>query len=183
MTFLKRFYQGFGSFLGGSQVADILLLDRVDPAAVFHVNEVDDSELTSFGESVLFLVLSIVVVELGGQSGELIVIHHHGEALFGVLSDIGFYHREGLTGTRSSHNPCSSEGIDDVDPAMSELPLVVESHRDIYGVGVADAFCRLLETLVLQVEPVFEHAASEVFGNVVQGYMYQNRSYYGEQHI
>ena len=97
LTFLQGFNQGFRCLLGSRQVAYVLLLDRIDSTAILHIDEVDDSKLAAFGKEVLFLVLSIVVVELGGQGWELIVVHYHGEALLGVLSDIRLDNREGLT--------------------------------------------------------------------------------------
>ena len=90
-----------------------------------------------------------------------------------MLSNIRFDNRECLTGARGSHYPCSSERIDDVDPAMAEFPLIVEAHRYVHGIRITDTLCGLLETLVLQVEPVFEHAASEVLGYIVKCYLCQ----------
>ena len=88
-----------------------------------------------------------------------------------MLPNIRFYDRECFTGARSSHYPCASERIDDVDPAMAEFALIVEAHRYVYGIRITDTLCGLLETLVLQVESVFEHAASEVLGYIVKCYL------------
>ena len=59
---------------------------------------------------------------------------------------------------------------------MTEFPLIVEAHRYVHGIRITDTLCGLLETLVLQVESVFEHAASEVLGYIVKCYLCQNRS-------
>ena len=50
-----------------------------------------------------------MVVKLGGEGGKLIVIHHHGKALLAVLPDERLDNGEGLTRTRSTHNPCATE--------------------------------------------------------------------------
>ncbi|ERJ99763.1 hypothetical protein HMPREF9145_1012 [Segatella salivae F0493] len=48
-----------------------------------------------------------------------------------MLTDIRLYDRECLSGTGRAHNPCASEGIDNIDPTPPELALIVVTHRDI----------------------------------------------------
>ena len=94
-----------------------------------------------------------------------------------MLTDIRLNDRERFTGTGCAHNPCASEWIDNINPTPPELALVVVTHRDIDGILVLDKFCCLLETLVLEIEPVFEHAVLEVFRYVVKGSMDEHCPY------
>ena len=97
LSFLQGFKEGFRRFTGCSQVVDVLLLNRIHPSAVFHIHKVDDIELASLRQITVLLVLQIVVVKLGCQCGELIVIYHHGKALGTVLTDKWFNDGESLT--------------------------------------------------------------------------------------
>ena len=73
------------------------MLDRIDPSAVLHIDEVDDIEAATFRQLLLLLVLQIVIVKLGGQRRKLIVVHYHSKALLTVLSEKRLDDGEGLT--------------------------------------------------------------------------------------
>ena len=51
----------------------------------------------------------VVVVQFRGKGRELVVIDHHGKALRTVLTDERLYDGEGLTGSRSTDDPCPAE--------------------------------------------------------------------------
>ena len=100
-----------------------------------------------------------------------------------MLSDIRFYHRKGLTGAWSSHNPRTSEWIDDVYPAVSEFATIIITHRYIDREFIFYQVLRLFKALILQIEAVFHKSVSEILRNVIQGNMYGNYTYEGEEHI
>ena len=98
-----------------------------------------------------------------------------------MLSDEWLNDGEGLTRTRSADHPCTSEGIDDVHPALTELRLVVVAHGDVHAVLVLNQFLTLLEGLVLEVEAVFEQPFLQELADVVEGNMDEYRSKDGGQ--
>ena len=77
-----------------------------------------------------------MVVELLRKCGKLVVIHHHGETLFAVLTNERLDDGEGLTRTRRAHDPCATERIYNIHPSLAELALVVVPHGDIHAVLV-----------------------------------------------
>ena len=87
LAFLQGLDERLCGLLCGSQVIDVFLLDGIDPTGVFHIHEIDDVESASFGCLSQSLVLLVVVIELGGQGGELVVIEYHGKALCRMLPD------------------------------------------------------------------------------------------------
>ena len=103
-----------------------------------------------------------MVVELLSQRRELIVVSDDGKALGTVLSDERLDDGESLTRARCADNPRATEGIDDVHPALAELPLVVIAHGDVHAVFVLYLLVILQEALVFQIEAVFEQSVFQV---------------------
>ncbi|CUP49766.1 Uncharacterised protein [Segatella copri] len=66
---------------------------------------------------------------------------------------------------------------------MAKLASIVVAHRYVYGILVLHQLFCLLETLVLKIEAVFQHAISEVFGNIVKSDMDEYCSYDGCCHV
>ena len=64
--------------------------------------------------------------------------------------------------------PWGTEGIDDVDPAVVQLLLVVVDHRDIDAVLVLFLITTLLEGLVFEVPLIIANLGVEVFGNGIK---------------
>ena len=133
--------------------------------------KVDDVELHAMGHLAVLgiLVLQVMIVEFGGESGKLIVVHHHGKALLAVLPDKRLDDGEGLTRTRSTHNPCATERIDDVHPSLAELALVIIAHRDVHAVLVLLQLPALLKALILEVEAVFQQPFLQELRDIVEG--------------
>ena len=183
LSFLQGFKEGFGCFTGSCQVVDVLLLDRIHPSAVFHIHKVDDIELASLRQITVLLVLQIVVVKFGCQCGELIVIYHHGKALGTVLTDKWFNDGESLTRTGSTDHPCATERIHHVHPSFTELALVIVTHRDVHRIFVLLQGLALLERFVLQIETIFQQSFLQKLRDVIQRYMYKNRTQDGSNHI
>ena len=77
-----------------------------------------------------------MVVEFLRKGGKLVVIHHHGKAFPAVLTDERLDDGEGLTRAWRTHDPSTTERIDDVHPPPAELALVVVPHGDIHAVLV-----------------------------------------------
>ena len=94
-----------------------------------------------------------------------------------MLTDERLDDGEGLTRARSADNPGASERVRDIDGALAELALIVVAHRDIDAILVVDDFLALLETLVLQVEAVFEQAFLQSLADVVKGDMDKDCAY------
>ena len=188
-AFLLSLLQGFKQSLGGlarcGKVVDVLQLNRVHTARILHIHKVYDVELHAIGHLTVLgiLVLQVMIVEFGGEGGKLIVVHHHGKALLAMLPDERLNNRKSLTRTRSTHNPCASERIDDVHPSLAELTLVVIAHRYVHAVLVLLQFPALLEALVLEVEAVFQQALLQELGDIVEGNMHQHNTDDGSEHI
>ena len=145
------------------------MLDRVDALRIFHVHEVDDVEFEVFAVLfVLRVVLTVVIVELLRQRGELVVIDYHGETLRCLLPYERLHDGERFTRTRRTDDEGATERVVDVDPSMTELSLVVVPHRDVYGVFRFLKLLVLLKTFVLEVEAVFHDAVLDVFRDVIQ---------------
>ena len=102
------------------------------------------------------------------QCRELIVIDHHGKALGTVLADERVDDAEGLTRAWRSQDDGSTERVDDVDPAVVQLLLVVVDHRDVYAVLILFLVTALLERLVFEVPFIITNLGVEVFGNSVE---------------
>ena len=84
---------------------------------------------------------------------------------------------------RSADHPCTSEGIDDVHPALTELRLVVVAHGDVHAILVLNQFLTLLKGLVLEIEAVFEQSLLQELADIVEGNMDEYRSKDGGCHI
>ena len=144
------------------------------------IDEVDDIELEIPLGSMLcafLLVQAIGVVELLCKGRPLVVVHNHCKAFGTVLTDERLDDGEGLTRARSADNPGASERVRDIDGALAELALIVVAHRDIDAILIVDDFLALLETLVLQVEAVFEQAFLQPLADVVKGDMDKDCAY------
>ena len=183
LSLLKGLNKCLRCFLCCSQICNVLLLDRIDACAVLNIDKVNDIEVTAFWQVTLHLIFPIMIIELGCKRRELVVIDNHCKTLGRMLTDIRLYDRECLSGTGRAHNPCASEGIDNIDPTPPELALVVVAHRDIDGILVLDKLCCLLETFVFKVEPVFEHAILEIFRYIVKSSMDKYCPYDRHGHI
>ena len=182
-SLLEGVDERLGGLLSGGEVADVLRLYRIDTAGIGDIDEVDDIELASLRGIALTAVLAVVVVEFLGQGRELVVVDDHGETLGGVLAYERVDDGEGLTRARGTDNPSATEGVDDVHPSVTELALVVETHREVDTVLVLDKFRGLLETLVLEVEPVLHHSVLEILGYIVKGDMHEDNAHDGEHDI
>ena len=147
------------------EIGNILLLDRIDAVGMADIGEVDDTEGTVFRQMTVLLVLVVVVKQLPGKCRELIVIDHHRKALGRMLADKGVNDAEGLTRAGSAKDKCTTERIGDVDIAVVHLVLVVEDHRYIDGILIADFFLRLLERFILEVETVIAYFAAHVLAD------------------
>ena len=124
-----------------------------------------------------------MIVELRGEGGELVVVHHHRKAFLAMLPDEWLNDGEGLTRAWRAHHPCATERIDDVHPAPAELSLVVVPHRYVHAVLVLLQLPALLETLVLEVETVFQQPFFQELGDIVEGDMHQHNTDDGSEHI
>ena len=62
LAFLQGFKQSLGGFRCGSKVVDVFQLDRIYPAAVFHINEIDYIELAPLGQLSELLIFLIMIV-------------------------------------------------------------------------------------------------------------------------
>ena len=124
-----------------------------------------------------------MIVQLGRQSGKLIVIHDHHEALGGMLPDERLDDGEGLSASRRADHPCTSERVADVHPSLTELALVVIAHRNVHAVVVLHFFLTLFEALVLEVKAVFHQPVLDVFRDIVKCHMNQYHACKGGCHI
>lgn len=78
---------------------------------------------------------------------------------------------------RCSDDPRATEGIDDIHPALAELPFVIITHGDVHTILVLNLLVVLQETLVLQVEAVFEQSVLQILRDVVQRHMTEHRAH------
>ena len=176
LTFVQRIDQRLRGLLGSGQRVNVLMLDRVHTARILHIHEVDDVELTARRRLALRLVDAVVIVELLGEGRELVVVNHHRKALGRVLTDERLNDRKCLTRSRRTHHERTTEGVVDIDPAMTEL-------GDVHAVLRIDALLVLLETLVLEVEAVFHQSLLQVLRHVVECHMDAHRTDDGGHHI
>ena len=100
-----------------------------------------------------------------------------------MLSDERFDDRERLTRTRRTDNPCATEWVCNIHPALAELPLVVVTHGDIHRILVLNLFLILLKALVLEIEAVFHQSSLQILGDIIQGRVYEKRSEDRRYHI
>ena len=100
-----------------------------------------------------------------------------------MLTDERLDDGEGLTRAWRAYHPRTTERIDDVHPALAELSLVVVPHGDVHAVLVLLQLPALLETLVLEVETVFQQSFLQELGDVVEGDMHQYHTDDGSEHI
>ena len=159
------------------------MLDRVHPSRILHVHEVDDVELTSCRRLAFRLVDAVVIIEFLGEGRELVVVNHHRETLGRVLTDERFDDREGLTRSRRTHDESATEGVVDVNPAVTELAVIVVTHGNIYSIFRIDSLLILLETFVLEVEAVLHQTLLQILRNVVESHMDAHRTYDGSSHV
>ena len=97
-----------------------------------------------------------MIVELGGQCRELVVVNDHSKAFGRVLTDERLDDGERFTRTWRTYNPSASEWIHDVHPSLAELTLIVVAHRDIHAILVVLSLLALLKRFVFKVESVFQ---------------------------
>ena len=100
-----------------------------------------------------------------------------------MLTDERLYHRKRLSGTRRSNDPCPTERIGDITPAIVHTSLVIVYHRDVDTVLVVHQCLTLLEALVLEVEAVFTQLAVEVLSHAVKSLMNEHDTEDGSQQI
>ena len=124
-----------------------------------------------------------MIVEFGGQCRKLVVVNDHSKALGTMLTNERLDNWEGLTRTRSTYHPCTTERIDDVHPSLAELRLVVVAHGDIHAILILYQLFTLLEGFVLEVETVFEQPFLQELTDVVECHMNEDGSQYGGCHI
>ena len=122
----------------------------------------------------LLVVLAVLVEEISCQRQELVDIDHHGEALGIVLPDERIDDAEGLARTGRTKDNGGTEEVDDVDPAVVQLFLVVIDHRDVDAVLVLFLVTALLERLVFEVPFVIANLCVEVFSNSVKALVDQH---------
>ena len=124
-----------------------------------------------------------MVVQFCGQCRELVVVDYHRKTLGRMLLDERLDDGECLTRSRRTDNPCASEGIDDVHPALTELPLVVVSHGDVHRIFVLLKLLILLKRLVFQIETVIKESCLQMLGCIIKSRMNEQRSEYRCYHI
>ena len=107
------------------------------------------------------------------SSHKFVVIDHHREALGTMLTDERFYDAERLTAARSSDHPCSSETVTYRHPSLAKFTFVIVPHRYIHAILVLNLLFALLETFILEVEPVFTQSLLYELRDVIQCDMYQ----------
>ena len=71
-----------------------------------------------------------------------------------MLADERVDNAEGFTRTRRTQYDGSTEGIDNVNPALVHPSLEIVNHRDIDRIRILIQFLRLLERFILEVEAV-----------------------------
>ena len=150
---------------------------------MLHIHEVDDVELAALRGQALLLVQLVVVVEFLGERWELVVIDHHGKAFGRVLAQERLDDGEGLTRARRADHPRRAERVHDIHPPLAELTLIVVAHRDVHAVLVLYLLLALLETLVLEVEAVFQKPFLQVLGDIVESHMDEDNTHHGGYHI
>ena len=141
-----------------------------------HYQTIEDKRIQCSNDTPHFRVVG----DKHRQSREFVVVDNHSKAFGTVLPDERLDNRKDLTQTRRSDNLGASERIDDVDPALAGLSLVVVPHRDVNAILVLLLLLTLFEALVLKVEAVFEQTFLEELGYVVECDMHQ---YDGREHI
>ena len=100
-----------------------------------------------------------------------------------MLTDERLDDRKGLTRSRRTHHERTTEGVIDVNPAMTELTVIVVAHGDVHAVLGIDALLVLFETLVLEVEAVFHQSLLQVLRHVVECHMDAHRADDGGHHV
>ena len=70
-----------------------------------------------------------------------------------------------------------------VDPSLAEFALVIVSHGDVDTVLVLYLFLHLFETLILEVEAVFQETILQVLRDIIKGDMDKNGSHNGQQYV
>jgi len=109
-----------------------------------------------------------MIIQLLGKRRELIVINDHSKTFGTMLTDKRLDNRECLTTTRSTDYPCSTKGVDDIDPSFAELAFVIIPHRNVHTIFIVDIIAHLLKTLVLKIEAVFQKSILQILGDVVK---------------
>ena len=183
LALLQALQQRLCRFARRGEVVDVLRLDRVYSATVFHVHEVNHVELAPFRHFAELLILLVVVIKFRGQRRELVVIDHHCESLGRMLSDKRLDNAECLTRSRCSDDPCSTETVGYIGPAFAEFAFVIVPHGNVHAVRGLYQFLALLEALVLEIETVFHQTVLGELWYVVQCNVYQYHTRKGSRHI
>ena len=85
-----------------------------------------------------------------------------------MLSDKRLYDGKGLTTAWCAYDPSASEGVHHIAPAFSHPALIIEDHRYIDRILILYQLFTLLETLVLEIKPVFTQLAVKVLRNGIE---------------
>ena len=182
-TFVEGGQKG-GCCLGGCRkIGNVLPLNGVNTIRVLHISEVDDAEAAVIGQRALLTVLAILVEEIAGQSRKLVVIDHHGKALGTVLADEGVDDAEGLARAGRAQDNGSTERIDDVDPAVVKLLLVVIDHRDIDAVLIFLLVTALLKTLIVEIPFIIAYLHAQILGDGIEALVDEHCTYNGTENI
>ena len=100
-----------------------------------------------------------------------------------MLADERVNDAEGLTGAGRSQDDGSTEGVDDVDPAVVQTLLIVVDHRDIDTVLVLFLVPALLEALVFEIPFIVANLHAQVFGNGIEALVDEHRAGDGAKDI
>ena len=173
-TFIQRGKQCGRRLRCCRQVGNILPLDGVHTVGILYIGEVDNAEAAVLGERALFTILAVLVEEVTGQCRELVIIDHHGKPLGAVLANERVDDTEGLTRSGRTQDDGSTEGVDDIDPAVVQTLLVVVDHRDIDAILVLFLVTALFERLVIKVPFVVSNLHAQVFGDGIEALVYEH---------
>ena len=128
-------------------------------------------------------VLAILVEKRLSKCRELIIVAHDSKALGRMLPYERVNDAKRLTRSRCTKHNRTTEGIDDIDPALVHPFVQIVHHRDIHGIFVGVQFLRLLKGFVLKVKPVLAQLVVVVTGDAVTSLMNQHCAYYARQGI
>ena len=173
-----------GCCLGGCRkVGDILPLDGIHTVAILHVGEVDDAEAAVLGKRAQLAVFAVLIEEITGQCREFVVIDHHRKTLGTVLANERVYDAEGLTRAGRTKDDGGAERVDDVDPAVVQLLLVVIDHRDIDAVLVLFLVTALLKALIVKIPFIVANLHAQVLSDSIKALMDEHSADNGTEDI
>ena len=132
---------------------------------MFGVVKIDHQELRLNGLAILLSVVttvqSQVIVSYRGEVRELIVIDVHSEALLYLLLDKVIDHRIGLTRPGCPQHHCSSKRIDDIDPTLVPLLLIVKASWQIDAILICHQSRLLHKAFILDIKRIVQESVTD----------------------